>query len=114
MAEGFLIGQGVRDKLRETFRDVDAIMAGTATPTTLLRTNFDEPPPQQNFRIGSYGTAAWAVDTTATVTLLNVGITGYTVAVSNVFGSVATAASSRQVAIARDGTAWYLIQARCP
>jgi hypothetical protein len=62
------------------------------------------------FRMGTFGTSSWPVDTTATVTLLD-GTT--TVSAMNTFGSLDTAASSRSVSIARDGTAWYLLQARC-
>jgi hypothetical protein len=113
MSDRYLMGQGLVDKLRQTVNAVDSMVAHD-NPAA-VRVTFDEPATLPSiFRIATFGTAAWAIDTTATVTLLNVGVTGYTVAVSNVFGSVATAASSRQVAIARDGTAWYLIQARCP
>ena len=114
MTEGFLIGEGVRNKLKETFRVVDAMQGGGNGPTSILRTTFDEPPEPTRFRIGTFGTAAWGVETNNTVTLTNVGVTGYTVLVTNLFGSLATAASSRNVAVAKDGTAWYLIQARCP
>lgn len=69
------------------------------------------PTPGRVFRVCSFGTAAWPVDSTATVTLPD-GTT--TVTVQNVFGSLETASSSRKIAIAKDGTAWYLIQARCP
>ena len=113
MSDRYLMGQGLVDKLRQTANTVDSMVAHDNPD--VVRVTFDEPATRPSiFRIGTFGTEAWAVDTTATVTLTNVGITGYTVAVSNVFGSVATAASSRQVAIARDGTEWYLIQARCP
>jgi hypothetical protein len=113
MAEGYLIGEGVRNKLKETFRVVDAMQGGGNGPTTLLRTTFDSPENPPVFRIGTFGTAAWNINSSNTVTLTNVGVTGYTVLATNVFGAVATAASSRYCAVAKDGTAWYLIQAQC-
>ena len=67
--------------------------------------------PAKTFRMGTYGTASWAVDTSKTVTFLS---STNTATVYNVFGALPTAASSRQVAFAKDGTAWYLLQARCP
>ena len=113
MADGFLIGPGVRDKLKETFRVVDAMQGGGNGPTSLLRTTFDNPENPPVFRIGTFGTAAWSINTPNTVTLTNVGVTGYTVLATNVFGEVSTSASSRYCAVAKDGTAWYLIQAQC-
>lgn len=63
------------------------------------------------FRMAMFGTAAWPVDSSAVVTFR--GVTN-TATVLNEFGSLSTAVSSRQVAIAKDGTTWYLLQARCP
>jgi hypothetical protein len=68
-------------------------------------------PASKVFRMASFGTAAWPVDSSAVVTFR--GVTN-TATVLNEFGSLSTAVSSRQVAIARDGTAWFLLQARCP
>ena len=68
-------------------------------------------PASKVFRMATFGTAAWPVDSSAMVTFL--GATNTATAL-NLFGSLSTAASSRQVAIAKDGTTWFLIQARCP
>jgi len=62
------------------------------------------------FRMATFGTAAWSVDSSAMVTFL--GSTNTATAL-NLFGSLETAATTRQVAIAKDGTTWYLLQARC-
>ena len=67
-------------------------------------------PASKVFRMATFGTAAWPVDSSAVVTFL--GVTNTATAL-NVFGSLSTAASSRQVAIAKDGTTWFLLQARC-
>lgn len=80
-------------------------------PTAGLSYGHSVPAAGKVFRIAFFGTAAWSIDTSATVTLPD-GTT--TVTVQNVFGALGTAAASRQVAIAKDGTAWYMIQARCP
>ena len=67
------------------------------------------------FRIASFGSAAWNVDTAKVVTLFHVTSTPNTVSASNVFGDIGTATSTaRRCAIALDGTAWFVIQARCP
>lgn len=73
----------------------------------------EELPP--SFRIATFGSAAWTVDTSRTVTLFHVTNTPNTVSASNVFGDIGTAVSTaRKCAIALDGTAWFVIQARCP
>ena len=68
-----------------------------------------------SFRIATFGSAAWNVDTAKTVTLFHKTTTPNTVSVQNVFGDIGTSSStSRKCAIAKDGTAWFVIQARCP
>ena len=61
------------------------------------------------FRMGTF-TGAWSKNAVKTVTLRG---TTATLSASNLFASIGTAASSRNCAIARDGTAWYLIAAEC-
>ena len=64
------------------------------------------------FRVCTY-TGAWSINSTKTVTFRNQTTTPNTVAAVNLFASIATAASSRNCAIAKDGTAWFLIAAQC-
>lgn len=110
--QGYLIGPNFAEKLHETVRRVEGM---PYSQPTRIETRFEDvPTPPNNFRVGTIGTAAWALDTNNTVTLTNVGVTGYTVLATNIFGAIGTAASTRPVAIAKDGTAWYVIQARCP
>ncbi len=67
----------------------------------------------KQFRMCTF-TGAWAVDSYKTVTFRNTTTTPNTVAAINVFTSLATSASDpRNCAIAKDGTAWYLIAAAC-
>lgn len=61
------------------------------------------------FRMGTF-TAAWNKNTWHVVTYLNATAT---VQAYNVFVNVGTAGSTTHCAIARDGTAWYLIAAEC-
>lgn len=64
------------------------------------------------FRMATMTSAAWAIDTTATVTIQ--GFTA-TAVVTNSFASLGTSSSSaRACGIAKDGATWYLIAARCP
>lgn len=67
------------------------------------------------FRICTF-TGSWDIDTMKTVTFRNVTTTPNTVAAMNLFSSLAGpsgAVSTAVCAIAKEGTAWYLIQARC-
>ena len=111
MSDRYVLTGGMLNKLRETVRTVDGMTGGEDEPT---RVTFSEPAyANRPIRIGTFGTAAWSINSSNTVTLTNVGVTGYTVLATNVFGEVSTSASSRYCAVAKDGTAWYLIQAQC-
>jgi hypothetical protein len=55
-------------------------------------------------------TGAWSKAAAKTVTFR---ASTATVSAVNLFANIATAASARNCAIARDGTAWYLIAAEC-
>jgi hypothetical protein len=64
------------------------------------------------FRVATY-TGAWSIGSAKTVTFKNQTNTPNTVSATNLFFPVAsTAAGSRDCAVARDGTAWYLIDVR--
>jgi hypothetical protein len=108
--ERYLIGPGLKDKLGEVIRRVD----GGATPGFVVTGSeplLEEPLRNSNiFRIGTFGTAAWSINSQNTVTLSSVSMTGTTVLVNNLFGSIAAAGSTQKCAIAREGTAWYLVQ----
>jgi hypothetical protein len=73
-----------------------------------------EETPQKVFRMCRF-VSAWNIDTTATVTFRNVTTTPNTVVALNVFATIGLGtATASDCAIAKDGTAWYLIAARCP
>lgn len=64
------------------------------------------------FRVCTY-TGAWAIGTAKTVTFKDKTATPNTVSATNLFFPItSTAAGSRDCAVAKDGTAWYLIDVR--
>lgn len=65
------------------------------------------------FRVGTHDGAAWAKNASKTVTFINVTTTPNTVSAKNLFANIAAGSTGRNVAIAREGTAWYLIAAEC-
>lgn len=82
------------------------------TPLTFTR------PPVEGgkvFRVCTF-TGTWAIDTAKTLTFRNVTTTPNTVVAQNLFAVISSIGTATSVpcAIAKDGTAWYLIAARCP
>lgn len=114
MAQGFLLGPDLLARTRRTIETVEGGVVGSgfrAIPTALE----GEQPTQKTFRICTF-TGAWAINSTKTVTLKYVTATPNTVSASNLFASITTAtgtSTQRNCAIARDGTAWFLIAAEC-
>jgi hypothetical protein len=64
------------------------------------------------FRVATF-TGAWSINDTKTVTFKNQTATPNTAAAVNLFAALTAASGSRNCAIAKDGTAWYLIAAQC-
>jgi hypothetical protein len=64
---------------------------------------------EKTFRICTF-TGSWSIGSAKTVTLRG---TTATLSASNLFATITASASARNCAIARDGTAWYLIAAEC-
>jgi hypothetical protein len=64
-------------------------------------------------RIATHGSAAWNKDSTQTVTFVTTTSTPNTATAVNLFADLASGVTGRSIAIARDGTAWYLIAAEC-
>jgi hypothetical protein len=64
------------------------------------------------FRVATF-TGAWSINAEKSVTFRNQTATPNTVAAVNLFAALSSAAGSRNCAIAKDGTAWYLIAAEC-
>jgi hypothetical protein len=66
------------------------------------------------FRVCEF-TGTWSIDATKTITFRNQTTTPNTVTAVNLFAQVGTADTAvlTPCAIAREGTAWYLIAAKC-
>ena len=64
------------------------------------------------FRVCTF-TGAWSKDTLKTVTLKYNTTTPNTFVARNLFAEIASSATTRNCAIAKEGTAWYLIAAEC-
>lgn len=67
------------------------------------------------FRVCRY-TGEWSINTQKTITFLNQTATPNTVAAQNIFATISgttVTSTFRNCAIAKDGTAWYLIAAQC-
>ena len=65
------------------------------------------------FRICTF-TGSWSISVSKTVTFKNQTSTPNTALAYNLFASIGTTGpSQRNCAIAKDGTAWYLIAAEC-
>jgi hypothetical protein len=97
-------------------RAVRTVEAGKRDETPLRFARTVEGGRQKVFRICTF-TGAWSIDATKTVTFKNQTTTPNTVTAVNLFAAITgvTATSTfRNCAIAKDGTAWYLIAAECP
>jgi hypothetical protein len=109
--ERYFIGPGLRSKLREVITRVDGLPAGSGgggdIPTRLQ--TMQQPGGSGGvFRICTY-TGAWAIDGLKTVTFKNQTTTPNTASAINLFLSLPDN-GQRNCAIAKDGTAWHLIQ----
>lgn len=107
--DSYRIGPGLRVKLRQMVDAFDGEPSGdgdSETPTRLqdpLRIGVE-------FHMASFS-GSWLKGSSRTVTLaIN---TSRTCLVTNVFADLSVDCGARKCAIARDGTAWYLIQAEC-
>jgi len=79
--------------------------------TTLIPTRFEtlqQPSSQKTFRICTF-TGSWSINASKTVTFRGVTSTPNTVSAVNLFYDLPNKGNST-CAIAKDGTAWYLVQ----
>jgi hypothetical protein len=114
MADGFLIGSDLLGRIRRTVDAAEA--APMRMQVTKIPTRFEgdqAPAAGKVFRICEF-TGAWSKNSAKVVTFKYQTSTPNTVTATNLFASIATAAESvRNCAIAREGTAWFLIAAEC-
>ena len=109
MSDGYLIGPNLKSTLHDMVRDYRGHSGGGGPPTRIPTTFGEGPAEYRPLRIATFGTAAWSINSDATVTLTNVGVTGYTVVATNIFGTLPSTGATQSVAVAKDGTAWYMI-----
>jgi hypothetical protein len=104
----YLIGESLREKLKSTIAKVESIPFGG--PVSRIPTAFDEGTPYNPkvFRVCTF-TGSWAINTDKTVTFRGVTSTPNTVSATNLVCGLSPAGSC-DVSIAKDGTAWYLVQ----
>lgn len=108
MADGFLIGSDLLGRIRRTVDAAEA--APMRMGITKIPTRFEgETPAQSVFRICTF-TGAWSKNTQKTVTFKYQTSTPNTAIATNLFAEVP---ASGDCAIAKDGTAWFLIAAEC-
>lgn len=105
----YLIGESLREKLRATVAKVDATPQGgarTRIPTAVGGGSAFVP---KAFRMATF-TGTWNINEAKTVTFRGVTTTPNTVSASNTFLTITRPNSEpAQCAIAKDGTAWYLV-----
>lgn len=85
-------------------RDAPGIRFGTALGA--------QRPQEKVFRVCTF-TGAWDKAASKTVTFRGVTATPNTVSAVNLFTDIKAATGSKNCAVAKDGTAWYLIAAEC-
>jgi len=109
MARGYLIGEGYRDRIDRTITRVDGLVDGSAAtqiPTRLQELGGSS---QKVFRICTF-TGSWAINGDKSVTFKGVTTTPNTVSAVNLVCGLNPGTVTCDVSIAKDGTAWYLVQ----
>jgi hypothetical protein len=104
--------QFTRESAERIANVVRAAELATPAARPLSFDRVDPPQKSKVFRVCTF-TGAWSINATKTVTFRNQTATPNTVAAVNLFAALSSAAGSRNCAIAKDGTAWYLIAAQC-
>lgn len=114
--KSYQFGPVLTDRIISVVRRVDG--SPYEAGLTRIETRFEDQPAYNStaFRICTF-TGAWNIDTQKTVTFRGVTSTPNTVTAQNLFATIngsTNTSTSMPCAIAKDGTAWYLIAARCP
>jgi hypothetical protein len=105
----YFVGESLRERLRTTIARVEGMPQGGER--TKIPTVIEGGPPafaQKMFRMGTF-TGAWSINQEKTVTFRGVTATPNTVSVQNLVCGLSPSGQC-DVSIAKDGTAWYLVQ----
>lgn len=112
MPEKYFIGPSFKERIQQTIRVVESM----AQPASIVRlpTSVETlpQPAAKTFRICTF-TGSWSINASKTVTFRGVTATPNTVAAINLFAAIPAPSGAANCAIAKDGTAWYLIAASC-
>jgi hypothetical protein len=112
MAEGFLLGPGLLSDVRRVIDRVDGETIGSGVRRIPTVIEGEDGRRQTVFRICTF-TGSWNIGAIKNVTLKHVPGATNTVNVTNLFATVPAPSQPADCAIARDGTAWFLIAAVC-
>lgn len=112
--ERYFIGPGLKEKLRETIYRVDEIVrveSGDGSPA--VHQEMMRGGRRAGFKICTF-TGSWFKGTEKTVTFKFKTTEPNTARATNLFADITSTSSNlRNCAIAKDGTAWFLIAAEC-
>lgn len=114
MARGYLIGENYRDRIDRTITRVDGMTDGPGSFTIPTRLqDIGGGGNAKLFRICTY-TGAWSIGDSKTVSFKYQTATPNTVSATNLFFPITNTATAtaRDCAIAKDGTAWFLVDVR--
>lgn len=114
MTRGYLIGENFRDRIERTIERVAGTPygGGVTNVTPRLETVQASASAPKVFRVCTF-TGSWSIGSQKTVTFKYETSTPNTVVATNIFATVGSTSATRNCAIAKDGTAWFLIAAEC-
>lgn len=106
--KGALLGPQLYDKIKATIARVDGTPVGGSISRIPTDLSGDVAFSPKVFRVCTF-TGSWAISTNKTVTFRGVTSTPNTVSAMNLFLEFTQSTSTVTCAVAKDGTAWYLI-----
>jgi hypothetical protein len=109
MSDGYLIGADLLGRIRRTVDAAEAAPMRLQTGKIAVRLEGEEGTSAKVFRICTF-TGAWSKGASKTVTFKYQTSAPNTVNATNLFAEVP---ASGDCAIAKEGTAWFLIAAEC-
>lgn len=115
MAEGFLLGPNLLSQIRRTIDRVDGEPIGSGFRRAQVALEGEGPRSAKVFRICTF-TGSWAINATKTVNFKYLPGATNTLNATNLFANITGSTSSatfKNCAVAKDGTAWFLIAAEC-